>query len=79
MKTIYTVIIKNTQGDLSTASFLKFDSAVDYCVSEILQYDEELEENPDKQDKIMRELEDQMYYVSEFGDTYWIEEATLSK
>ena len=79
MKTIYVVIIKNPQGDLSTAGFLKFDSAVDYCIKDMCEYDQELEVDPEYQEKIAEELEEQMYYKSDFGDTYWIEETTLSK
>ena len=76
---IWTVIIKNPQGDLSTASFLKFDSAVAYCIGDICNYDQELEDDPEKQEKIAGKLDEQMYYRSEFGDTYWIEESTLNK
>ncbi len=79
MKTVYVVVIKKPQNDLSTAAFLKFDSAVAYCIEDICNYDQELEDDPEKQDKIAGKLEEQMYYVSEFGDTYWIEETTLSK
>ena len=78
MKTVYVVVIKKPHGDLSTAAFLKFDSAVAYCIEDICNYDQELEDDTEKQEKIAEELEEQMYYRSEFGDTYWIEETTLS-
>ena len=79
MKTVYVVVIKNTHGDLSTAAFVRFDSAVAYCIEDICNYDQELEDDPEKQERIAGELEEQMYYRSEFGDTYWIEETTLIK
>lgn len=69
MKDIYTVIIES-QGELSTASFLSFDDAVYYAAQELtegMQTDFE---------ELIPELEEQMF-LKYGGKTVWIEEAQL--
>lgn len=81
MKNIYVVIIKNNAGELSTAAFLSFNSAITYCVEDLLEHehnvpDEDIEEYIEHANDC---LDSEMYFESDTGDTYWIEETTLSK
>lgn len=81
MKNIYVVIIKNNAGELSTAAFLSFNSAITYCAEDLEEHehnvpDEDIEEYIEH---AIDHLDSEMYFESDTGDTYWIEETTLNK
>ena len=72
MKDIYTVIIiKRSGGDLSTASFVEFDDAVEYCIGEMKSNGSDVDET-----YAISELNEQMYY-DDRDTEYYIEEANL--
>jgi hypothetical protein len=79
MKNIYVVIIKNSVSELSTVAFTNIDSAIDYCMDDICEHDPQVDRSQTLQEGILSELEEQLYFESQVGDTYWIEETTLNK
>lgn len=79
MKDIYVVVIMNSARELSTAGFLSIDSAIAYCMDDICEHDPQVDESQKLQDSILEELEEQQYFESQVGDTYWIEFTTLNK
>ena len=78
MKNIYTAVLINKSGDLSTVSFLNREDAIAYCIDEAYaEQGFDSFDDPDWGDQVYFKLDEQGFYESDLGGKYYIEEAKL--